>query len=100
MTKERKRGVPFREIRVKLGRQIPPWKRVKEKVRLNENLSKKDMYLFRGFYTTQIHILLRRPDLAERTFEKLEKKGFTEEFEEEHASRLDQISRLVRKGDI
>lgn len=101
MTKEIKRGVPLREIRVRLGRQILPWKKVKERVGLNKNnVSPKEMYLYRGFYTTQIHILLGRQDLAEEKFEKLEERGFSEKFEERHASRLNQISRLVRQNDI
>lgn len=101
MTKGIERGVPFSEVRVKLGRKVPPWEKVKERIGLNRNnVSPREKYLFRGFYTTQVHILLRRPDLAEEKFKKIEKEGFNEEFEERHASRLNQITRLVRQNDI
>lgn len=95
MTKEIKRGVPFREIRVKLGYQIPSWEKVSEKISISENhLSKRELRWLRRAYTSQVKIALKRVDEAQEIMDELEA---DEELYERFENKLDAMAKLIRR---
>lgn len=94
MTHEIKRGVPLKEIRVKLGYQIPSWKHVSEGLSLN-GMNKKDKETLRMYFSAQVLIALGRTDFAQVIFQRLESDGF-KDFEKVHWDLLGRITKLVR----